>query len=131
MRGLVITAIIIVKFENLYMYKLRDIYCKHILDEKLVYSANSGLKYTIGAKNDLATYCGLLIQRIIDCSNTLMNFREVYASNKYLVLLCTFSDPFQILHGANDISKYSIFILYLYLYTYSISTYMYVQIIFP
>lgn len=87
MRGLIIIAIIIVKFENLYMYN------KHILSEKLVYSVKSDLEYTIGAKNDLATYCGLLIQRIIDCSNTLINFREICASNKYLVLLCTFSDP--------------------------------------
>lgn len=38
MRGLVIIAIIIAKFENLYMYKLRDIYRKHILSEKLVYN---------------------------------------------------------------------------------------------
>lgn len=77
MRGLVIIAIIIVKFKNLYTYKLRDIYCKHILSEKLVYSVNSDLEYTIGAKNDLATYRALLIQRIIDCS---MYFDELSQS---------------------------------------------------
>lgn len=51
---------------------------RHLLQtlEQLVYLINNSLKYTIDAKHGFAIYCGLLVQRIADCSYNLMIFKN-------------------------------------------------------
>lgn len=64
--------------ENLYAYKLRDVYGELVVGEKLVYAMNNSLKHVISVDDGLAKFYGLSMWRVVDCSTTCYDVCRVY-----------------------------------------------------